>query len=281
MRLLINGNELEVEDLGDRDAPVIIAHHGAPGLSTRAEPKAGWGALADTYRVIVFDARGSGESGSVPPLTHDQWVADVDALRAWAGVDRVVVAGGSYGGFIALQYALRHPDRVRALLLRDTAATDDFRARARRRAEEMGRDVDLAELDRMFTGQVSDDADLRRLWLNIQPLYTHDHDPATGRAEPVTMRFRAATHRRVFGPDMPVYDIRDRLGEIGCPTLITVGRADWITPVEAGRELADGIPDSRLVIFEHSGHSPQIEERTAWLATVRAFLDDMEGRTDQ
>ncbi|WP_219825621.1 alpha/beta fold hydrolase [Nonomuraea typhae] len=169
MRVVINSNALEVEDLGDRNAPVIIAHHGAPGLSTRAEPKASWGALADRYRVIVFDARGSGQSGAAPPYTREQWVADVDALREWTGAERIVLAGGSYGGFICLEYALRHPARVRALLLRDTAATDDFRTRARRRAEHMGRGVDLTELERMFTDRVTDDEDLRRLWLNIQP----------------------------------------------------------------------------------------------------------------
>ncbi|WP_219825643.1 alpha/beta fold hydrolase [Nonomuraea typhae] len=50
--------------------------------------------------------------------------------------------------------------------------------------------------------------------------------------------------------------------------------------MEAGEELAAGIPDSKLVIFERSGHSPQIEERESWLTTVRAFLNDIEGKQD-
>src|ERR1700722_5145485 len=94
MRLPVNGAELEVEVLGDEDAPVLIAHHGAPGLGSRAEPKSGFGALADTYRVIVFDARGSGESSDTPPYSHEQWTADIDALREWAGADTIIMGGG-------------------------------------------------------------------------------------------------------------------------------------------------------------------------------------------
>ena len=59
MRLDINGNPLEVEVLGDDDtAPVMIVHHGAPGLGSRAEPRASFGPFSDELRVIVFDARG-------------------------------------------------------------------------------------------------------------------------------------------------------------------------------------------------------------------------------
>jgi proline iminopeptidase len=67
-----------------------------------------------------------------------------------------------------------------------------------------------------------------------------------------------------------------RLGEIAVPTLITVGRVDWISPVAASEQLAAGLPNAQLAIFEKSGHSPQIEERDAWLATVREFLATVE-----
>jgi proline iminopeptidase len=167
VRVPINGAELEVEVLGDPGAPVLIAHHGAPGIGSLSEPKASFGALADTHRVIVFDARGSGQSSDTPPYTHAQWVADVDALREWAGVEQIVMAGGSYGGFVALEYALAHPDRVKALVLRDTAAADTFRGTARERALNTDRTtIDMELFDRSFTGQVRDNAALR---LRLRP----------------------------------------------------------------------------------------------------------------
>jgi proline iminopeptidase len=57
------------------------------------------------------------------------------------------------------------------------------------------------------------------------------------------------------------------------PTLVTVGRRDWVTPVSAAQTIASLMPNAKLVVFEKSGHSPQIEERELFLSTVRDFLD--------
>lgn len=279
MRIPINGAELDVEVLGDPDAPVVIAHHGAPGIGSRAEPKASFGALSDTYRVIVFDARGSGASSDTPPYTHAQWAADVDALREWAGVEQIVMAGGSYGGFVSLEYALAFPDRVRALVLRDTAAADTFRGTARERALNSDRTtVDMEMFDRSFAGLVRDNADFRETWKAILPLYDYDYDPDAVEAKADAPTYHYQTHNYAFSTNLPSYDVRPRLGEIRCPALITVGRVDWITPVEASEQLAAGIPDAQLAIFEKSGHSPQIEEHDAWIATVREFLKKVDDR---
>src|SRR5919198_1786387 len=175
MRVPINGVELEVEALGDPAASTIIAHHGAPGLSSRREPRAAFGPLADRFHVVVFDARGSGESEWTPPYTHEQWAADIDAVRAWAGAERFVMAGGSYGGFLALEYTLRHPDRVDALILRDTAADASFLATAREHAAGSDRvRVDMESFDRMFAGRLRDEADFRNAYAAIAPLYGYD-----------------------------------------------------------------------------------------------------------
>jgi proline iminopeptidase len=279
MRLTINDAELEVEVLGDPNAPVLIAHHGAPGIGSRSEPKASFGPLSDTYRVIVFDARGSGQSSDTPPYTHSQWAADVDALREWAGVDQIIMAGGSYGGFVSLEYALAYSDRVRALVLRDTSAADTFRGTARERARTTDRTVvDMEMFDRSFAGKVRDNDDFKETWKAILPLYDYNYDPATIEARANAPIYHYATHNYAFSTNLPGYDLRDRLHDITCPTLITVGRIDWITPVEASEQLAAGIPNAQLAIFEKSGHSPQIEEHEAWLQTVRDFLAKVDAR---
>jgi proline iminopeptidase len=278
VRLPINGNELEVEVFGAEDAPVLIAHHGAPGLGSRAEPRATFRPFADTHRVIVFDARGSGASDGRPPFTHEQWVADVDALRAWAGVETFVMAGGSYGGFISMEYAIRHPDRVRALVLRDTSADHENDKAARHNAETSTRvQIDLERLDRINTGQVRDDDDLRDCWAEILPLYDHHYDPAKVAERVEATPYRYQTHNFAFSVNMPAYDIKSQLHRITCPTLVTVGRDDWITPVASSETIASLIPNARLVVFEKSGHSPQIEEAELWRQVVRDFLDEVGG----
>ncbi|WDZ86729.1 alpha/beta fold hydrolase [Micromonospora cathayae] len=273
----INGNRLNVDVLGDGPGkPTMIVHHGAPGLGSLAEPRASFGPFADTYRVVVFDARGSGVSEGNPPFTHEQWAADVDGLRAWVGADRIVMAGGSYGGFIAMEYALRYPDRVAGLVLRDTAADHSNQELALRNALASSRvEIDRAKLDRIMSGTVRDDADLKDCWAEILPLYDHDLDWAKVRLRVEATPYRYATHNYAFAVNQPNYDITPLLPRITCPTLVTVGRHDWITPVACSETIASLVPDARLVVFEHSGHSPQLEEAERFQSVVRAFLAEL------
>ncbi|KAJ7284701.1 alpha/beta hydrolase fold protein [Mycena rebaudengoi] len=95
---LSDGANIFVKVLGDGPGkPLLIVHHGAPGLSSHEEPEASFKFLTDTFRIIVYDARGSGASDLQPPYTHTRWVADIEELRIWAGADKFVLAGGSYG----------------------------------------------------------------------------------------------------------------------------------------------------------------------------------------
>jgi proline iminopeptidase len=71
---------------------------------------------------------------------------------------------------------------------------------------------------------------------------------------------------------MPNYDLRSRLASVACPTLVTVGRADWVTPVSSAETIAGLIPNSKLVVFEKSGHSPQFEEFALFQQAMREFL---------
>lgn len=276
MRVSINDNELEVELLGPERGPLLIAHHGAPGLGSRAEPRASFGRLADRFRVLVFDARGSGASEGHPPFTHEQWAADVEELRRWAGAEQFVLAGGSYGGFISMEYAVRYPHRLTALVLRDTSPDHDNEAAAWHNATTSDRvTVDQDKLRRINSGQVRDNADLEDCWREILPLYDHDYDPSMVDVRAASTTYRYATHNFAFAVNQPGYDIKDQLHRITCPVLVTVGRHDWITPVEASERIVSRTPDARLVVFEKSGHSPQIEEGDLWLETVADFLHEV------
>jgi len=274
MHVEINGNRLNVEVLGDAPGkPTMIVHHGAPGLGSMAEPRASFGPFADAYRVVVFDARGCGASEGNPPFTHERWAADVDGLRAWLGADRIVMAGGSYGGFIAMEYAIRYPSRVAALVLRDTAADSSNQDAALRNALSSARvRIDRDKLDRIMSGTVRDDADLRDCWAEILPLYDHDLDWDKVRERVAATPYRYETHNYAFAVNQPGYDIKAKLPGITCPALVTVGRHDWITPVECGETIAALIPGAQLVVFEKSGHSPQLEEADLFQSVVRRFL---------
>lgn len=269
----VNGARIVVEVLGPDDAPAMIVHHGAPGLGSRSEPVRSFGPFADTFRVVTFDARGSGESNDTPPFTHEQWVADIEAVRERFDLGRIVMAGGSYGGFLAMEYTLAHPGNVAALVLRDTAANTDYDYLAVERARETDRVVlDEWVIERIGTGNFASNEEFERYWRGILPLYDHTYDPAATERKAQRTQYHYATHNAAFGQNMPNYDLVPRLPEITVPTLVTVGRHDWRTPVAASQVIVDGIAGAELVVFEHSGHSPQLEEPELFQATVRDFL---------
>jgi proline iminopeptidase len=273
MIIPINGADLYVDVQGEGSG--IIAHHGGPGMGSHANDKTAFAPLSDTFQVISFDARGSGRSAQVPPYTHAQWVADLDALRAHFGFETFIMTGGSYGGYIALEYTLAHPERVSHLILRDTAASHKFESQAKATALARSKefpDINQTDLNRIFAGQMESDEDFKRTFATIAPLYAANYDPEKTTRWVETIRFHAETHNYAFSQNIPHFDLTSRLSEIKVPTLIVVGRHDWITPLEASEELAAGIPGAELVIFENSGHSPQQEEHERFIQVVREFL---------
>lgn len=86
-----DGARLHVKILGEdleSTKPVLITLHGAPGLSTHLEPEASFGFLSRNFRVLVYDARGSGASDLRGPFTHDRWIKDIENLRYYCLLHR-------------------------------------------------------------------------------------------------------------------------------------------------------------------------------------------------
>lgn len=275
MRATINGVQLEYESFGS--GVPLLTLHGGPGLSGRSGDVATFSSYAQFgFQVVCYDQRGSGESEGKPPYSHEQWVADAEGLRQHLGLGPMVVTGGSYGGHIALEYTLRHPDNVIALVLRDTAASNAYQNKATRTALESGLPgVDREMLLRLFEGRVKDDEEFRRSYAAIQPLYAVNFDPARAEEHLSRIRFRHETHNWAFSRNQPNFDLVARLTEIRVPTLVICGRHDWITPLEASEEIAREIPGARLVVFDHSGHGPQTEEPERFHQVVRDFLREV------
>jgi len=272
----VNGATLHVKVAGKRHASTIVALHGGPGISDHRGEHKGLGALTDEYKLVCYDQRGCGRSSDTPPFTNAQYVEDAEAVRLALGLGRIALYGGSYGGFIALLYALKYPDHLSHLILRDTAPNNGFVRRAKENAfANIDKAPGLTEdmLDRMFQGTIRDDADFEMIYEKILPLYwAGTARSPQGEGESIHYHYR--THNTMFSQEFSRYDVTDRLGEIRAPTLVTVGRHDWITPPEAAELMAECIPHARLVAFERSGHSPQLEANAAFVDAVRAFLDE-------
>jgi proline-specific peptidase len=268
--LHVNGVRLTYDDAGSGTAFVTL--HGGPGMGSRKGDWATFRPLTDAYRLVSYDQRGNGDSEGGEPYSHEQFVADLEALRQTLELGKMVLLGGSYGGYIALEYALTHQENLHALILRDTAANNRYKDTSMERALTSGLPMDRERLERLFAGRVESDEDFRESFRMIQPLYNVTRDPEAEAARLAAIPFRFETHNWAFSRNQPTFDLTERLRSVQVPVLITVGRHDWITPLEASEELHAVLPKSELVVFEHSGHSPQLEETERYLAVVRDFL---------
>jgi proline-specific peptidase len=271
----VNGVRLHVEDQGQ--GPAILTLHGGPGLGSRHGDARTFGVFANEgYRVVSYDQRGNGESDGKPPYSHEQFIDDAEELRKALGLGKIVIAGGSYGGHLALEYALKYQEHLAGIVLRDTAASNAYQHTSKERALASGLPgISEDMLDRLFGGRVASNEEFKEMYRAILPLYWVESTPEQLEAHLNSITFRYETHNWAFSINQPKFNLVHRLKDIKVPTLVLVGRHDWITPLEASEEIAREIPNSRLVVFERSGHSPQIEERDKFLTEVRRFLAEV------
>ncbi|EXJ75642.1 uncharacterized protein A1O5_00149 [Cladophialophora psammophila CBS 110553] len=284
-----DGVKLHVRLLGGDSTgakPLLIGLHGAPGMFTHAEPEACFSHLSPLFRVLVFDGRGSGASDMIGPYSHERWMKDIENLRAWAGAETFVLAGHSYGGFLALDYAVNYPARLRGLILIDTWTVGTLGAMGAL-ANILTSDrikVDKARQIRVWSGNLLGDTDFQEAIAEMLPFYGPPEDPSKATApdtgdQPTSAaffgpggQFHSKTQNWAFGQSMPRFDVRQRLKDITAPTLVAVGRHDYVTPVSFAEEIAREVPDARLEVFEHSGHSPQSDEPEKFREVLLDFL---------
>ena len=180
-------------------------------------------ALGGMLHLVYYDHRCNGRSDRVPiaTLTIPQLCDDAESLRKLLGFGKVVVMGHSFGGFVALEYALRYPDQLSHLIVIGTAPAfkhgDELLANAQWR---YGYDSDVVAA--LTAPPLIDDAEMERVFRAMLPLYFHTFDEDL--ADRLLARTVWSAEACVQGQKlMDEYDVSKRLGEINTPTLIIVG----------------------------------------------------------
>jgi proline iminopeptidase len=280
--------------IGDVRLNVEIVGHGDPLLLMHGGPGADlWTlhrlrALADRFRLVFYDHRCNGRSeGTLESFTWENLAADADALGETLGLDRWAVLGHSFGGHVALEYALRHPDRITRLVLMDTGPDARWAREVAPRLLE-ARGVAPAKVElvrRWFSGDI-EPREMLSILLRIGDLY--DSRPSVLRTFRTLVsggwrgRMRGDTFVYAGRHLTPGWSVLNRLGEIGVPTLLLAGADDFIFPPDCQSELASRIADSRLHLVPNAGHNPHDERPAETLAVIAEFLaagSDMAERT--
>lgn len=257
MDRLFAGGTVNAAESGERAAPALFLFHSL--LSDRASFDAVVPKLSQSFRVIVPELPGFGASKAVSGGLAE--VADrmAEAVKD-AGGGEAIVLGNGYGGFVALQMAIRHPGIASRLILADCGAAFSEEGRQAFR--------NMAAASRTKGLSAITDVAMRRLFApefqESHPDLMRDRREAFLRSDPEVIQAACLA--------LAGLDLRPELGKVKVPVLVLVGEHDEATPPPMSRELAALLPNARLKIIAGCAHVPQLQSPDMFLEAIGDFL---------
>jgi len=263
-RAALDGVELYYETAGSGPRLLLVS---GTGGDLRAPPSVFDGPLAKMFEIAAYDQRGLGRSSVPPgPYTMADYADDAARLLDVLGWPDALVMGISFGGMVVQELALRHPSRVRRMVLACTSSGGDGGASyplhelaALPEDDRIARHLELADTRYDAAWRAGNPEE----WETLAALFrarARIGSDEPGRAEGAARQLDA--RRR--------HDTWDRLGTISCPTFVCGGVHDGIAPAANAEHLAAAIPRATLRLFE-GGHLFLLQDRAAWPA-ITAFL---------
>ena len=274
------------------EGPPIVLVPGGPGAA-RTSLRPEFDRLARTHTVVYFDNIGRGRSSDLRAGRRhapERDAEDIEHLRRHLGFERFALLGHSYGGYPALAYAGRHPQRLTRLVISSSGHSAES---WQRNIDNVNRFVEnqypevWARLEALRArGVKSCEPEFQGLYGEpIAQLYWRDPAWAT-RRKPVSDdprdAFRPRTYCEIVGEDSEVraggsiagFDARPALAAVRVPTLVTAGRYDVVCPPKVAHEIAAAFPAgvARVRVFDRSSHRPWVEEHGVYFEELEAFL---------
>lgn len=276
--MTINGSEVYYKTMGEGEPLLVI--HGGPVLD-HSYFLPHLESLAKDYELIFYDQRASGRSSvEIDSATMNLagFVEDIEQIRQKLGYDRLNVFGHSWGGLIAMKYAIAHDEKVNHLILSNSMAPSaaDWQAEnleaAKNINEEDQRRLDVIVSSGLlrsaepvpyikemmmlsFKSQMFDGKNIEKLNLYI----------------PEDFQQRSAVFG-LLGPDLGAYDLYADLSKVKSPTLILFGQSEAAVEMHA-QKMTSSLPNGKLEVIEKSGHFPFIENPIAFDRALKSFLD--------
>ncbi len=279
----VAGCNLHYETLGAGD-PIIVLH-GGPGLDHGyLLPQMRW--LATDHAVTFYDQRGSGQSWDTEinpdTINMDRFVQDLDAIRKRLRYQKFTLVGHSWGGLLAMQYAIKHPEHLSALILLNPAPATSTGFQAffdeyAQRTAELKTDLETIQSSDMF--KKGDGPTIAQFYRLVFSKYVENPEDAKKIALAFTPQsaLNGFQISEIFMQNylLKFYDLRAELNQLQIPTLIVHGSSDPI-PIWTAREISDAIPGSEIVVLNHCGHFPYIEQPTEFFNLVKKFLREQQ-----
>jgi pimeloyl-ACP methyl ester carboxylesterase len=267
----VEGAKLRPDGPQMREVPTLLLLHGGPGAD-HSIFKPAYSQLADIVQVVYFDHRGDGRSDGRDDSARwrlSQWGDDVKALCDALEIERPIVMGLSFGGYVAMSYALRHPNHPAKLILCSTAASPSKNAIQVKVFERLGGPAAGAAAQAFLEDPTRDTTrEFRRL---CGPLYRRSpYDPDVDARTIWNPRLMAEFRRG----ERETMNFLSDLHRIKCPTLVMVGEDDPMTPEPCSQEIVAALPPE-LVRFERfagAGHGIVADQPDRFYEVMRTFI---------
>jgi proline iminopeptidase len=269
------GVSIYYEVIGGGPRTPLVLVNGGPGFDhAYMHCSDAWDRLAANRKVVFYDQRGNGRSSAIKEgqscLLADQ-IADLDALRARLGLEKMDLLGHSWGGYLVMAYAARHPERISHLMIVDSAAPkiqDTVFLFKNMYPETTAREDGMA-----FAVELGDEAAIREDLHEYMSMIFYS--PVARDAMLARMggfSYHQTVNKSVWG-DLQRFDLNPELPKFRFPTLVVTGRYDFNVAPSVAYAIHKAIPGSEFAVFEKSGHLPYCEESAAFVTRLEAFLD--------
>ena len=272
----VDGEGLTPDGPEMRAKPTVVMVHGGPGADhTVSKPY--FSQLTDIAQVVYYDHRGNGRSSGDDPKdwTLAQWADDLRGLCDALGIERPIVVGTSFGGFVTLAYATRHVGHHAGLALISTAAKVDFQE-VYRAFERLG-GPDIAKIAKAYWDAPIDEG--RALYRDrCVPLYQRRESEASDWLSRILWRNETALHFNGPHGEHGRMDFREALHRITCPVLLMVGEEDPITPPVFSDAIAARLPENLTTYhrFKNCGHGVIGDKPNEALRALRTLILDVQ-----
>lgn len=272
----VEGSKLVCDGPVMRERPTVLCLHGGPGLD-HSFFRPGFSTLARVAQVIYLDQRGHGRSDRCTPDTWSlaRWGDDVREFCDVLGIERPVVLGTSFGGYVAMAYAVRHPQHPAKLVLISTALRGTGNPIRRRRVlDAFERRGGVAAREAVREGFDARTPQAYEAFSRVcGPLYNNrpiDSDAA----KRIIRNPTVLPHFEGAGAEGVVFDLSAELWRLRCPTLVVAGDDDPMTPPSELKEIVKALPRgvARLERISGAGHGIYRDQPERLLQLVSAFV---------
>lgn len=256
------------------ERPVIFILHGGPG-GDHLRFKLNSLQLQDVAQLVFIDNRGCGRSEKTAQkdYTLKNNIKDLEALRQYLGLEKIILLGTSYGGIVAQGYAIQYPKQVQKLILVATAPSYRFIDEAQEYLHKHGTPQQIACAKHLWQGNFTNERQIQKFFTVMDPLYSVT---AKIKKKPVydqlPTRWSKEALNQGFGDFLRKFDFIPDLKKIKCPALILAGDKDWICQPNQAKILAKHIKDAQLKIFKNCGHAVANDAQQKYLRAIINFL---------